>query len=248
MRILSGALLILLASQLAIAQPATAPLRFDVASVKVSPPIGGQNTFVGTKLDPGRVRYANLQLIALIMTAFDVNWDQIAGLPGEFRYPLAFSIEATFPVDTSKAQVAQMLRTLLVERFGLVFHHETRPTPVYALVVAKNGPKLKVSKAQTTSYKNLRPGLFEAAKVTLPLIVNRFHNSGWIDRPMADNTNLTGEYDVALKWTPENATTDDLSAPSLFTAIQEQWGLRLEAQTVPLDFLVIDHVAKPTEN
>jgi len=248
MRILSGTLILLFATQLAIPQPAPTPPRFDVASVKISPPIGGQNTFRGTKLDPGRARYANLPLTAILVAAFDVNADRIAGLPNEFRYPLAFSIEATYPPDTSKMQIAQMLQTLLAERFGLVVHHETRPTPVYALVVAKNGSKLKLSEAQTTSYKNLRPGLFEASKVTLPLIANLFHNSGFIDRPMIDKTNLSGEYDVALKWTPENATAEDPSAPSLFTAIQEQWGLRLEAQTVPLDFLVIDHVEKPTEN
>jgi uncharacterized protein (TIGR03435 family) len=141
-----------------------------------------------------------------------------------------------------------MLQSLLTERFKLKVHHETRPTPVYALVIAKNGPIIQSSHESAPSFGNLQPGLFEAKKVPLSQVVNLMHNAGWVDRTIVDQTNLTGEYDFSLKWMPDNVKPEDPTAPSIFTAIQEQWGLKLEAQTLALDILVIDHVEKPSEN
>jgi uncharacterized protein (TIGR03435 family) len=119
---------------------------------------------------------------------------------------------------------------------------------VYVLVVAKNGPKLKVSQAETESTNNWRRGHFEAKKVTIAWLASVLHNSSWIDRPVVDKTGLTGDYDFVLDWTPDDVKSDELSAPSLFTAVQEQLGLKLEAQTAPREVLVIDHAEKPTEN
>jgi uncharacterized protein (TIGR03435 family) len=224
------------------------PPAFDVASVKVSPPIGGQNNFVGMRVDAGRVHIANFGLNALIFRAYGVESDQIVGIPNEFRYPLSYEIDATFPSDTNKDQVPLMLQTLLAERFKLVAHRETRPTPIYALVVAKSGPKLQVSQEETMSTRNPRRGHFEAKKVTIAWLATMFHNSGWTDRPVIDNTGFTGTYDFVLDWTPDDVKSDELSAPSLFTAVQEQLGLKLEAQIAPREVLVIDHVEKPEGN
>jgi uncharacterized protein (TIGR03435 family) len=218
---------------------------FEVASVKVSPPIGGQNTMVGMKIGPGRIHVANLGLNALIIRAFGIEADQISGVPNEFRYPLAYEIVATFPPDRGEDQIPPMLQSLLADRFKLVIHRETRATPVYALVVAKNGPKLKVSQAETMSQNNPRRGHVEAKKLTMAVLAARFAGSGWTDRPVLDKTGLTEAYDFILDWTPDDMKSDELSAPSLFTAVQEQLGLRLEPQTVPREFLVIDHVEKP---
>jgi uncharacterized protein (TIGR03435 family) len=221
---------------------------FDVASVKVSPPIGGTNTFVGVRVDAGRVHIANFGLGALIFRAYSIQSDQIVGIPSEFRCPLSYEIDATFPADTDKDQVPLMLQTLLADRFKLVAHRETRPTPIYALVVAKGGPKMKVSQEETMSRRNPRRGHYEAKKITIALLATYFHSSGWTDRPVIDKTGLTDFYDLVLDWTPDDVKSDDLSAPSLFTAVQEQLGLKLEAQTAPREVLVIDHVEKPEGN
>lgn len=227
--------------------PAASPA-FDVASVKISPPIGGQNTFVGMKIDPGHIHIANFGLEAIMLRAFHIAGDQILGIPNEFRYPLAYEIDATYTPNTSEEQVLLMLQTLLAERFKLAVHRETRVAPVYALVVAKNGPKMKLSSAATMSRSNPRRGHIEYQKVTMTLLAATFRASGWTDRPVLDKTGLTGEYDLTLNWTPDDMKSDDQSAPSLFTAVQEQLGLRLEAQTAPREFLIVDHVEKPTGN
>ena len=204
---------------------------------------------VGMKVDPGRIRYANLGLEALIMRAFGLQGgDEIVGTPNEFRYPLAYEIIGTFPPDTPQDQIPGMLQKVLTERFKLVVHRETRPTPVYVLSVGKGGVKMKVSQADATSSNNPRRGHLEAKKTSIAVLANRFHNSGWTDRPVMDKTGLTEAYDFVLDWTPDDVAPGELSVPSLFTAVQEQLGLRLEAQVLPREVLVVDHAEKPTEN
>jgi len=229
-------------------QTAKSPPAFEVASVKVSPPIGGKNTFVGMKIEPGHLLAANLGLQVLMIRAYGLSGDQIIGIPSEFRYPLAYEITATYPADTANEQIPLMLQTLLADRFKLVAHRETRAAPIYALVIAKNGSKLKVSDADKMSTNNPRRGHIEYKKVTMATLASHFLASGWTDRPVLDKTGLAGEYDFVLDWTPEDLKSDDHSAPSLFTAVQEQLGLKLEAQTGPREFLIVDHVEKPSEN
>lgn len=241
--------IVLSAASLIPAQQKPASPAFEVASVRVSPPIGGQNTgMLGVQIDAGHLRYTNVGLGFLLTRAYGLAGDQISGIPNEFRYPLAYEILATFPSDRGEDQIPLMLQTLLADRFKLAVHRETRPTPVYTLVVAKNGPKLKVSQAETMSRGNPRRGHFEARKVTMAVLASMLAGSGWTDRPVLDQTGLTDAYDFILDWTPDDMKSDELSAPSLFTAVQEQLGLKLEPQTVPREFLVIDHVEKPADN
>jgi uncharacterized protein (TIGR03435 family) len=229
-------------------QPTNAP-SFEAASIKVSPPLGGQNSFVGMKLDPGHLLIANFGLEAILTRAYGITGDQIVGVPAEFRYPLAYEIRATYPADTPKEQVSVMLQNLLAERFKLVVHREMRVAPVYALVVAKGGPKLTTSNESTMSAKNPRRGHIEYKKVTMEWFASVFRASSWTDRPVLNQTELSGEYDLVLDWTPDDlASNDPAAAPSLFTAIQQQLGLKLEPQTAPREFLIIDHVEKPTAN
>ena len=92
-------------------------------------------------------------------------------------------------------------------------------------------------------------GHFEARKVTLELLATDFQGLGFTDRPVLDRTELKGDYDVVLDWAPDDIKSDDLSSrPSLFTAVQEQLGLKLEPAKAPREFLVVDHVEKPSEN
>lgn len=154
-----------------------------------------------------------------------------------------------------------MFQQLLADRFKLTVHWETRELPVYALVVAKNGPKLHASKepdgASGTSAGN---GQFTAGGVTLAEMAGALTQelSQELGRVVVDRTGISGRYDVSLKWTPDNgealsggtggAASPPDSGLSIFTAIQEQLGLKLESTKGPVQVLVIDRVELPSEN
>lgn len=129
-----------------------------------------------------------------------------------------------------------MLKTLLTDRFHLTAHTELRPHDIYALTVAKSGLKIKESAADDTAMAN-RIGTGHMDLYKTPI------QSG---RPVVDMTGLKGAYDMTLDWSPEAAPNPE--KPSLFTAVTEQLGLRLEAQKAPVEILVIDHAEKPSEN
>jgi len=159
-----------------------------------------------------------------------------------------------------------MFKQVLTERFKLTMHHETRSLPVYALTVAKGGTKLKpaVEKPDTPAIAKHGPGaikvgsgLVTAEGTTIPYFVGVL--SGELGRTVVDKTGLTGVYDISLTWsgdegqggglgTSGSARGNEASGPSLFTAVREQLGLKLESVKSPVDVIVIDHVEKPTEN
>jgi uncharacterized protein (TIGR03435 family) len=119
--------------------------KFDAASVKLFSDV--PNAPFGNSSDPGRVHYGRVSMIQLLMTAFDAKPDEIAGPAwmAEFMGPNQYVVDATMPPGTTKEQLQAMLQNLLIERFHLSFHRETRNFPGYELVVAKDGPKLKES-------------------------------------------------------------------------------------------------------
>lgn len=154
-----------------------------------------------------------------------------------------------------------MLESLLIERFKLSVHKETREEQVYELVVAKSGAKLKEAteslKAKQTGLRIAGRGRLIGIAVPLPILINTL--SEQVGRVIVDKTNLTGRYDFTLEWTPDPVDSglpgvsdsgppppDD--RPSLFIAIQEQLGLKLESTKGPVEILVIDHVEKPDAN
>ncbi len=143
-----------------------------------------------------------------------------------------------------------MLQALLKERFGLKAHYEMKELPVYAIKVAKGGAKLKESnisdpKKGSMSFSNDRFGGTNVPLRLLPLLL-----MPQVKRPVLDQTGLTGRYDIELKWTPDDDTGERSAdaPPGLFTAIQEQLGLKLEVTKGPVRVLVIDHVEKPSAN
>jgi bla regulator protein blaR1 len=167
---------------------------------------------------------------------------------------------------TMQEQMAQRLQALFAERFQLAIHRETKEQQVYALLVGKNGPK--VHETQDTSgprqgMMRMSRGQVEGQGVSLDALVHALSNQ--LGRPMIDRTGLTGHFDIKLEWTPDpgqSATPlggapppgveapppPNPNGPSLFTAIQEQLGLRLESQRGPVEMIVIDRVEKPSEN
>jgi uncharacterized protein (TIGR03435 family) len=236
----------LLAVPLTFAQSTRTPVAFDAASIKVYPPNGGP---LGMQVDAGRVRYTNVSLGFLITRAYGLAGDQVIGIPNEFGYPLAYEIEAAFSPPSGPEQIPLMLQSLLADRFKLVVHRETREAPVYVLVVAQGGPKLKVSQAETMSLNAGQRGHLEAKKISAERLAVYLQTFGSTGRPVLDRTGLTGLYDLVLDYVPDDMKSENPdSRASLFTALEEQLGLKLEAQTAPREFLTIDRVEKPTGN
>ena len=148
----------------------------------------------------------------------------------------------------------QMLQTLLAERFRLKVHHAQKDLPVYNLVVKKGGPKLKKSPADAEfSSVSSSKGKFGVQVVTTKVTMQKLVDtlSLYAGRPVFDKTGLLASYDFTLEFVPERVAAAAGAAadgPSLFTAIPEQLGLKLESAMAPFDVVVIDHADKPSEN
>jgi uncharacterized protein (TIGR03435 family) len=146
-----------------------------------------------------------------------------------------------------------MLQSLLADRFKLKVHHETRPLSVYALVAGKSGPKFKPSTPEEPSVGrfnvNGRIETMTFTTVSMDDLADALTGS-YSDRPIIDKTGLTGNYDIKLEATPQSRITRDPQPAdlSIFTAVQEQLGLKLEPTKAPVDVLVVDHIEKPSEN
>ena len=244
--------------------------RFEVASVKMSAPITDGKVMISMGGDPGRINYQGLPLRTLIARAYRVKDYQVSGLDafGSDRY----DVVATMAPDTPPEQVALMLQNLLAERFKLKLHREQKEMPVYALVVGKGGVKLtEVEPAKDgNSNVNMRMGKLDLPKATFAGLADML--SRMMDRPVLDMSGNKATYDIALQFTPDESTmggmgmkmrmagpgpgpaadhpaTDGSAVPNIFTAIQEQLGLKLEARKAPVEILVVDHAEKvPTEN
>ena len=244
---------LLLTIGIAAAQPQPSPeaqATFEVASIKFHP---GPITFSSDPSPRGRrVTGTASTLLDLITTAYGVKYDQISGGPNwadSDHYDIAAKAEGEGTLTKVEAQ--RMLQTLLADRFQLRIHRETREVAAYALVVGKSGHKLKESTADEPGKNFVRTdgiGLhMVATKGTMEYLASQL--SGSAGRPVVDRTGFTGFYAFTLDWIPATRTLEpDSDAPSMFTAIQEQLGLKLEPTKVPYPMLIIDHAEKPTEN
>jgi len=255
MRIAVGAGVIALAAGAAIGQTAqqtSGPPAFEVSSIRlhVGPAPG-----VGINVSGSRLTATNNSVLSLITYAYSMKLYQVTGGPGwvsdyaSSAWDIAAKAEGDSPLTQERAQ--QMMQTLLADRFKLTFHREMRETPVYALVVAgKGGPTLKKSEPDAASTMYISGKWTErmtATKWTMEQLAANISNSG--DRPVLDRTGLTGTYDFTLEWNPAYGTPNpDPDAPSIFTALQEQLGLKLEPQKAPVEVFAIDHAEKPSEN
>jgi uncharacterized protein (TIGR03435 family) len=148
----------------------------------------------------------------------------------------------------SEESIRQMMQALLADRFKLKLHRQTKDMPVYALVVGKNGPKLKRSALDAKSSATISNGQIIFSRVALPALA--YNLSQMLDRPVLDRTSLSENYyDFKLEWTPDGSPpAPGSNASSIFTAVQEQLGLKLESARVPQEILVVDHAERPSEN
>jgi len=324
------AALLAVTSCAAFAQTTAATPSFEVATIKpAAPPASSMGAGGGMKFairmgaqggpgtsDPGQITYSNLPMRSLLVNAYGVKSYQVSG--PTWIDTERFDIVAKVPKGASKDDVKLMLQNLLAERFKLTLHREKKELPMYALVVGKNGPKMKESppdapdsrdangvqdpaaaaaneqkakQALENALRNMKDGVppppalagrgtsmmmmpgrarMSSQKETMALFAEWLANQ--LDRPVVDQTGLTANYGVTLEYAPESAggrgpmgmalppmpsggeggmppEADSQAAPSLFTALQEQLGLKLEQKKGLVDLLVVDHLEKtPTEN
>jgi uncharacterized protein (TIGR03435 family) len=227
-----------------------APPEFEVATIKPAPPQseGRTSTHTSSDTDTGKLLYSNVNLKELIAKAYKVQKYLING--PEWLETERFDIVAKFPPHSAEEQVPLMLQALLADRFRLTLHRETKVLPVYTLTVAGNGPKFKtIETASGISNNTTRTQKHAVAKVSMEGFAEFL--SGQAGRPVLDKTGLTGAYEMTLDWANDSApsASDADAMPSLFTALQEQLGLKLAVAKGPVETLVLDHVDRtPTEN
>lgn len=216
-------------------------LEFDVASVKVSPPRIGTAAFTAMDSDAAMLKYDNVTLKLLIATAYRINGDRIAG--PDWLDALYFDVAARLPAGASKDRIPEMLQRLLAERFQVAVHRESKEQRVYFLLVAKTGSKLKEATVEG-GHGAILHGRLVAPALTTPTLAAVLSRSAGAE--VVDRTGLTGKYDIDLNWTPDGEKGD---RPDLFTALQQQLGLKLESGRAAVDTLVVDHAEKvPREN
>jgi len=224
---------------------------FEVASIKLHPePITMSRD---PSIHGSRIVGTASTLLDLIEDAYGLRRDQIMGAPPwaeSDHYDLAAKAEGEAVI--TKDQFRQMMQSLLADRFQLQTHRETVELPIYALVVAKNGPKFQPSPPDAPNHGFVRgdaKGLhMEATRGTMAQLALQLCVTA--GRPVLDRTGLTGIYTYTLDWFPANRTPPpDLDAPpSMFQALKDQLGLTLESTKGPVERLVVDHVANPSEN
>jgi uncharacterized protein (TIGR03435 family) len=239
---------------------ANASASFEVATIKPSKPDAPGKAF---RVQGRTFSTLNTTLSDIVSMAYGLHARQLTGAPAWIeteKYDL--SGQPDQPGTPSLDQWKLMVQKLVADRFKLAFHRDKKELSVYALVVDKAGPKL----TKNDSDPNGLPALFFRGLGILPVrnaTMGEFAGTmqaGVLDRPVVDQTKLEGRYDFTLTWTPDETQfgglgvrvpppADNAAAPpGLFTAIQEQLGLKLEATKLPTDVLVIDRVEKPTEN
>ncbi|MFZ0820814.1 MAG: M56 family metallopeptidase [Candidatus Acidiferrales bacterium] len=282
--------------------------KYDVVSIKPTKSAPPRDEGFIFEMPPDGFRVKNLRLVQLLSFAYGApSSDNPAGFrPDQFWYIPDWANSARFDVeakmdasvadalnklnpDQRKIARAHMLQALLADRFKLVLHRETRNLPIYLLVIAKNGPKLKEPPSGETyptigdpdhpnpnlprtmaGMMGMGGGSEGTLKITsygapFPNFAKMLSGPLWHN--IVDKTGLTGKYDFTLQWTPDGASapaagggdgaqsgtgvpsvSEPSSWPSIFTAIQQQLGLKLEPAKGPVEIIVIDHVERPSGN
>jgi uncharacterized protein (TIGR03435 family) len=249
--------------------PSTAPKplpegtkpEFEVATIKPA----GVSPGLGLNVTATELRARSISLADLIAFTFELHPTQVSGLP-DWAETEGYEVVAKLPQggDPSDTQIRTMLKNLMQSRFGLSFHTEQRELSVYIISIGKNGRAgIKMVKNTTNGERVGAQGLGRTvfSGMTMADFAGQLQLRV-LDRPVIDRTGLTDRYDFTLNWRPDEFQFPRASAaqrasavaagadalPDLFTAVQEQLGLKLDATKAPVDVLVIDKVSKPSEN
>jgi uncharacterized protein (TIGR03435 family) len=237
---------------------------FDVVSIHLSPPSPDGHNHIWNDIHASHFRTGNLSIRDLIQYAYNQPKSQILGGPPWLDSAM-YDIDAKSDPEqdarlkgmSSEAAAQQkrlMVLALLTERFALTAHSETRELPIYNLLQAKGGAKFQPSTRDGTTIDTGRSRMHIAGgDDTIGLLARELAQSQ--GRVVVNKTGLTGRYDLTLRWTPDdapppllNGAPDPNAPPGLFTAIQEQLGLKLEPAKGPVQVLVIDHIEQPSAN
>lgn len=253
-----------IAAGLANAQNAsTARKTFEVVSIKPGDP---SSHAVRIQIAPGgRFVCENVNVRFLIEQALGVRQFQISGGPswmGTERFDVNAKADGTGQIG--RDELKPMILSLLEDRFKMKFHRETKEFPIYALVSGKGGAKMKVAETQGQESRGMirmGRGQVNGTQMDMAMLANNLSNQ--LGRQVIDKTGLTEKYDFELNWTPDESQAgfgpfggppapppppSDTPGPSIFTALQEQLGLKLESQKGPVPMIVVDSIEKPTEN
>jgi uncharacterized protein (TIGR03435 family) len=246
------ATIVILALTSACLSPAQTQPSFEAAAIH--PDTVGAGPGTGFDFNGASLRVTNATLQYLICSAYRIQGDQIVGGPawvhGERydsdRYDIDAKTGGTEKI--SRDLFRTMLQNLLADRFGLKTHRETRQMTVFVLVADKGGTKLREDTEGGGNRLNTDRAAGKAVLTGTRVSMEQF--SGYIgdklSRVVIDKTELKRVYDFTLEWDPEQSPGD--TGPSMFTGLREQLGLRLESQKTAVDVLVIDSVARPSEN
>jgi uncharacterized protein (TIGR03435 family) len=259
-----GAVMAILATMHAVGQTAAATSRqqpaavapmaadahpsFAVATIKPHDPDSHHQGFnaVGD-----RFTIRNQTITGIMMFAYSLNQHQVAGLPewaGTARYDIEGTVDT--PGEPSLRQQQEMLQKILAERFQLKFHKDKRELSAYAIQLAKGGPRLTAAANPDAQPDQEGDGhgtemtqVYTSASMADFVLGMQF----FLDRPLVNQTGLTGRYDFKLRYTYDvEKTTDPNAPPGLFTAVQEQLGLKFEPVKAPVDVYVIDQIERPS--
>jgi uncharacterized protein (TIGR03435 family) len=241
------------------AMPADADPVFDVAVIKPSE-IGAPGK--GIMVQGRQISTLNFSVSDMVTFAYGIHIRQITGAPAWLeseKYNLTAKPSGEGQPNTKQWKI--MLQKMLADRLQLTFHHDKKELSVYAITVGKTGPKLTKSAGDPNGLYGAGgpPGAFSARNANMGDFAEVMQST-MLDRPVVDQTGLSGRFDFQLKFTPDETQyagsgmrvpppADDATAPpDLFTAMQEQLGLKLIATKAPVDVIVIDRVSKPSEN
>jgi uncharacterized protein (TIGR03435 family) len=245
----------LLAAVCAAGQPAASVRAFEVASIRPNP--GPWKVLLGYSVAGQLLTLEGYSVPDLVAEAYGLESYQLVlppELPRQDKLPPIYNIAAKAPgsVSPTRAEFREMLQELLSSRFHLKFYSESREIPAYTLRLARNGSKLRESKSDAPAVSNHRVRgrnqTIESTHVTMEKFARELRM--FVDRPVVDRTGLSGEYDIELEATPffrltSNPQPEDIT---MFAAIQESLGLRLDAERVSLPVVVVDGIEQPTEN
>jgi len=244
-----AAFILVLAASALYAQP-TPPPAFEVASIRLHQ--GPVRNMADFSSSGPRITYGCFNAFQLVVEAYNLKNFQVSPGPKlQLDYKDYYEIAALAPgsAAVTRDEARRMLQSLLADRFKLQVHREPRELPVYELVVDKNGPALKAGSGDAPCHAFIGPvgRNYRYQLVNCP--VERLADNLWADRPIVDKTGLTGLYDITLLATPYPMLRDSSDPGDISTGdAVRKIGLRLDAKKEQIEFLVVDHIEKPSQN
>ena len=214
---------------------------FEVATVK---PSGPDSPPMSLQRPPGGLVTSNTSLAFLVGWAFGLDEGRLYALP-RGADTARFDIVAKTPDNLRPGELQMMMRTLLAGRFGLVAHSEQRNLTSYVLVMDRDALKVGLTipaeVPDANPFSTTAAGVLTGRRVTMDMLAKAL--SSQLSAPVENATRIAGSFDFTLQWQPDGAPIGDVSRPSLFTAIREQLGLRLDVRRSPVDVIVVDRLS-----